>query len=161
MACRLDGAKPLSEPMPEYCLFDLWNKFQWNFSRNSNIFFQKNALENVVCVIASISSRPQWVKDVLPHSLIAEKLRFTIFSTQNKDVLPSEFLNTHYCDVIMSDMTTQITGVSIVYSTVCSGADERKRQSSASLAFARGNHQWLLNSNHKGPVTRKIYLMTS
>ena len=39
----------------------LRNKLQWNFSRNSNIFIQKNALENVVCVIASISSRHQWV----------------------------------------------------------------------------------------------------
>ena len=32
-------------------------------------------------------------------------------------------------------MASQITGVSIVYSTVCSGADQRKHQSSASLAF--------------------------
>ena len=43
----------------------LRNKLQWNFNRNSNIFFQKNALENVVCLIASISSRPQWVKGFL------------------------------------------------------------------------------------------------
>ena len=37
----------------------------------------------------------------------------------------------------------QITGVSIVCSTVCSGADHRKHQSSASLAFVRGIHRWL------------------
>ena len=41
----------------------------------------------------------------------------------------------HYCDVIMSAMTSQITGVSIVYSTVYSSAGQRKHQSSASLAF--------------------------
>ena len=35
-------------------------------------------------------------------------------------------------DVIMIAVTSQITGVSIVYSTVCSGADQRKHQSSAS-----------------------------
>ena len=38
--------------------------------------------------------------------------------------------------------SAKITGVSIVYSTVCSGADQRKNQSSASLAFVRGIHQW-------------------
>ena len=38
----------------------LRNKVQWNFSRNSNIFVEKNALESV-CVIASILSRRQWV----------------------------------------------------------------------------------------------------
>ena len=50
----------------------------------------------------------------------------------------------------------QITGVSIVYSTVCSDADQRKHQSSASLAFVRGIHRWPVNSPHKWPVTRKM-----
>ena len=36
-------------------------KFQWNFNRNSNIFIQENAFENVVCEMASILSRPQCV----------------------------------------------------------------------------------------------------
>ena len=35
----------------------------------------------------------------------------------------------------MSAMASQITGTSIVYSTVCSGKDQRKHQSSASLVF--------------------------
>ena len=60
MVCRLDGAKPLSEPMLEYC-WTLRNKLQWKFNRNSNIFIQENALENVVCEMASILSRPQCV----------------------------------------------------------------------------------------------------
>ena len=38
----------------------------------------------------------------------------------------------------MSAMASQMTGISIVHSTVCSGADQRKHQSSASLAFVRG-----------------------
>ena len=42
----------------------------------------------------------------------------------------------HYSDVVMSAMASQITSVSIVYSTVCSGAD-KKQQSSALLAFDR------------------------
>ena len=51
-------------------------------------------------------------------------------------------------------MTSQITGVWVVYSCVCSGADQIKHQSSASLAFVRGIHRWPLNSPNKGPVTR-------
>ena len=39
----------------------LRNKLQWNFNRNSNIFIQENALEHVVCEMASILSRPQCV----------------------------------------------------------------------------------------------------
>ena len=45
-----------------------------------------------------------------------------------------------YNDVIISSMASQITCVWIVYSTVCSDADQRKHQSSASLAFVRGIH---------------------
>ena len=63
----------------------------------------------------------------------------------------------HYSDVIMSAMASQITGVWMVCSTVCSGADQRKHQSSASLVFVRGIHRWPLNSPHKGPVTRKRF----
>ena len=40
----------------------LRNKLHWNFIPNSNIFIQQNALENVVCEMASILSRPQCVK---------------------------------------------------------------------------------------------------
>ena len=66
-------------------------------------------------------------------------------------------METYYSDVIMSAMASQITGVSIVYLTYCSGADQRKHQSSPSLAFVRGIHRWPVNSTHKGPVTRKLY----
>ena len=44
----------------------------------------------------------------------------------------------HNSDVIMGAMTYQITSLTIVYSTVYSGADQRKHQSSASLAFVWG-----------------------
>ena len=57
----------------------------------------------------------------------------------------------------MSAMVSQNTGVSIVYSTVCSNADQRKHQSSVSLAFVRGIHWWPVNFPHKGPVTRKMF----
>ena len=48
-------------------------------------------------------------------------------------------------------------GVSIVCSTVCSGADQRKHQSSAPLAFVRGP---LVVSPHKRPVTQKTFFFS-
>ena len=47
----------------------------------------------------------------------------------------------HYNDVIMGAMACQIASLVIVYSSVYSGADQRKYQSSASLAFVRGIHR--------------------
>ena len=63
----------------------------------------------------------------------------------------------HYNDVIMSVMASQITSLTIVYSAVHSGTDQRKQQSSASLAFVMGIHRWPMNSPHKGPVQRKMF----
>ena len=47
----------------------------------------------------------------------------------------------HYSDVVMSAMVSQITGVSIVCTPLCPGADQRQHQSSSSLAFVRGIHR--------------------
>ena len=57
----------------------------------------------------------------------------------------------------MSAMASIITGVSIVYSTVCSGADQRKHQKLRVTAFVKGIHRWPVNSPHKGPVTRNMF----
>ena len=62
----------------------------------------------------------------------------------------------HYNDVIMGAIASQITSLTIVYSTVYSDADKRKHQSPASLAFVRGIHRGPVNSPHKWPVTRKM-----
>ena len=63
----------------------------------------------------------------------------------------------HYLDVIMGAMASQITNLPIVYSKNYSGADQRKHQSSASLAFVRGILRRPVNSPHKWPVTRKMF----
>ena len=63
----------------------------------------------------------------------------------------------HYSDVIMGAMGSQITSRTIVYPPFIQGADQRKHQSFASLAFVWGIHRWPVNSPHKGPVTRKIF----
>ena len=55
----------------------------------------------------------------------------------------------HYNDVIMGAMTSHSTSLTFVYSTACSGADQRKHQSSASLDFVYSPHKW--------PVTRRMF----
>ena len=59
-------------------------------------------------------------------------------STHGSKRDPWSYANTHYNDVIMSPMASQITSLTIVYSTVYSDADQRKHQRPASLAFVWG-----------------------
>ena len=63
----------------------------------------------------------------------------------------------HYSNVIMGTIASQITNLTIVYSTVHLGADQRKYQSSTSLAFVRGIRRGPVNSPHKWPVSRKMF----
>ena len=57
----------------------------------------------------------------------------------------------------MGAIVSQITSLAIVYSSVYSGADQSKHQSSASLAFVWRIHRGPVNSPHKWPVTRKVF----
>ena len=66
-------------------------------------------------------------------------------------------LTFHYSDVIMSALASHITGLSRICWNICWGADQRRHQSSASLAFVRGIHRWPVDSPHKGPVTRQTF----
>ena len=66
-------------------------------------------------------------------------------------------LTQHYGDVIMGAVASQITSLTIVYSTDYSDADQRKHQSSASLAFVWGIHRGPVNSPHKWPVTGTMF----
>ena len=53
MACRL----LLSKPLLGCCNWNLRNKLQWNFIRNTKLFIHENASENIVCEMAAILSR--------------------------------------------------------------------------------------------------------
>ena len=57
----------------------------------------------------------------------------------------------------MTRMASQITSLAIVYSTVYSGADQSKHQSSASLAFVWEIHRGPVNFPHKWPVMRRMF----
>ena len=80
----------------------------------------------------------------------------TIYNRQQYGLSPSTYFWVTF-HITMSAMAPQVTSVSIVYSTVCSGAYQWKHQSSPSLAFVRGIHRWPVNSPHIGPVTRKLF----
>ena len=69
-------------------------------------------------------------------------------------------LTTHF--ITMSSqwaplMASEITCISSVCSTIRSGSHQRKHQSSASLAFVRGNHHWPVDSPYIGPIKRKMF----
>ena len=57
----------------------------------------------------------------------------------------------------MGVIASQITSITIVCSSVHSVVDQRKHQSSASLAIVRGIHRRPVTSPHKWPVTQKIF----
>ena len=101
------------------------------------------------------------------HGLSQSYSRTMITTVRTRNIRktwPSAILSTlaniddmHYNDVIMSTIASQISGVTIVYSTVSSGINQRKHQSSASLASCAGIHRRPVNSPHKCPVTRKMF----
>ena len=78
--------------------------------------------------------------------------RLVMFSTFQRALLPlllTQISLDHYGDVIMGAIASQITSLTIVFSTVYLDADQRKHQSSASLAFVRGIHRgrWIPRTN--------------
>ena len=82
---------------------------------------------------------------------------YRVQSTYNSSTVDVVYEHEHYSDVIMGMIASQITSLTIVYTTVYSGADQRKHQSSASLAFVQGIHRRPVNFPHKWPVTRKMF----
>ena len=90
--------------------------------------------------------RLDWMGCSVPKYLVRERKPFERLST-----------GVRYNDVTMSAMASQITSLIIVYSTVYSGADQRKHQSSASLAFVRGILRWPVNSPaHKASNAKNV-----
>ena len=88
-----------------------------------------------------------------PCSAISRSINIKICTTTATPFVGSI---SHYNDVIMGAIASQITSLTSVYLTIYSGADQRKHQSSASLAFVRGIHRGPVNFAHKCPVSRKM-----
>ena len=97
----------------------------------------------------------KWLQREWFHCFRGPWLKWTAILKSN---FTSSSYVTHYNDVIMSLIGSQIASLMIVYLTVYSGADQRKHISSVSLAFVRGIHWWPVNSLNKWPVMRKMFL---
>ena len=63
----------------------------------------------------------------------------------------------HYDEVIMDVMASQITRLTIVYSTVYSDADQRKHQSSAPLALIRVSKRGPRRLHHPNDQQRDAF----
>ena len=142
--------------MPSHYLNQCWNSVnlalknnrRWNFNRNSYIVIH----ENVVWQMVAIVSWPQCVKglSIIHPNFDTDVFECMKYNTKYHSTTLDYTDAKHYTDVIMGTMASQITSLTIVYSTVYSGAGQRKHQRSASLTFVRGIHRWPV---HKGPVT--------
>ena len=142
-----------------------WRRF---FSiKNINIYIDKSEEWHVLDLL-SIDQSNLWtlyftfqlnLSAICPNTLVTEW--WSRFVQHIRCWAPKKIGNGvwpiyHFSDVIMSALASQITGVSIIYSTVYSGTDQRKHQNSASLALVGGIHRWPVNSPHKGRVTQKM-----
>ena len=133
----------------------LWGRYFYPVKYYVSLCNGKDILVNL-CIVSSRISYVLWcscVKGARRHSAMPNN---TDFVNMEDDVSPLN-LPEHYNDVTMSKIASQIISLTIVYSTVYSGPDQTKHQSSASLAFVRGIHRGPVNSPHKWPVTRKMF----
>ena len=123
-------------------------------------------------ILGSLDPRTQvWEIQLIHHWLIkiiigCELQRLVEWNDSsafsNGSVKPISHTLVHYNDVIMITIGSQITSLTVVYSTVYSDADQRKHQSSASLAFVWGIHRDRWIPRTKGQLRRKCFhLMTS
>ena len=105
----------------------------------------------IIRIYPCFSAWLQWRRDNHIISLVANKWTWKVWvqSTGNKPQ--------HYDDVIMTMLASQITSLPVVCSIVYSDVNQRKHQSSASLAFVREIHRGPVNFPHKWPVTRKMF----
>ena len=116
----------------------LENNFVQSGKRETNIVNSNHNLSR--CLYPRNPHHLWWLNDVIQDD--------------RRDLAKS---SNHNNNVIMGAVPSQITSLTIVYSAVYWGTDQRKHQSSASLAFVRGIHQWPVNSPHIWPVTRKMF----
>ena len=180
MACRLFGAKPLFKPM---MISHQWDPKEQTSMKNIETD-QFSLIEFHFCNFTAILSitrvaithyRTEWLSlEEFSNALAWTNAIFRVLiQISPKFVLKAPIDSSqplasvimawrHYSDVIMGTMASQITSLTIVYSTVYSGTDHRKHQGSVSLTFVRGIHRWPVNSPHnRRPVTRKIFPTSS
>ena len=160
---RLFDTKPLPKSFTCYEQIGVKIVFKWKS------FFVKKVSEIIVCKMWAIFSsiRVFNVKPIISLFKCSnvvylvqqiQRSKTTIITTRFSRYQPvREDVIYHYCDVTMGAMASQITSLTVVYSTVYLDADQIKHQSSALLAFVQGTHRSPVNSPQKWPVTRKMF----
>ena len=123
-----------------------------SMKRNTHFKIRYQKSNRIVCNISCLRLNHTiiYMYRALPFNhctLVTEPVK----TNHKRDNIPPK----HYCDVIMGPMVPPITSPTIAHSTVHSDAHQRKHQSSASLAFVRGIHRWLVKLPNNWPVTRK------
>ena len=154
-----------------YCV---WHRIQTSYKGETHVISQEKFSDFLPFAYKIYTPIGQWRWKRCTHSIIAFRYRKMSGKHSAPDIYTSLYLKkvclrwqmvifvrqfsctTPYSNVVMSAMASQITGVSIVLATLCSGADQRKHQTSASLVFVR-EFTGDVNSPHKGPVTRKMF----
>ena len=145
LCCVIDGScQKRSTCIAKGTLPDLWIMFVFSFQIEGNSSWYS---WRKLCWKFYIFST-QYAVNVILWTWIDEKL--VCHPIPNKwnswsfySVLVLHGLICHYSDVIMN--------------AICSSADLREHQSSASLAFVRGIHWWPVASPHKGPMMGKLF----
>ena len=127
--------------------------------------------DDVIMDLYTRSSYQEQGQVITPHSILwhmitcpcfwyllyfIQHCNITSWTTRNKK-WNIKRIQCHYDDVIMTMLASQITSLTVVYSIVYSSVNQRKHQSSASLAFVRAIHRGPVNFPHKWPVTRKMF----
>ena len=162
MACGLVGAKPLLNQCWNIVNSKLRNKLQWNKKRNSYIFVQENAFENVVCEMAAILSQPQCVNPahvslaviqmplMIPCHVISCLIKGNmscslLFAEYEKNKLPHDFPSKEYVE--QAEKACHITAVNINISTQSSVDQQyditrKNKQSSRWLVYWMVRNSW-------------------
>ena len=137
------------------------------------IIYNTNAADKIAPIVHVVHTLSLWRRHVISSWLHAADADKYLITHKIETVIPwyrrwqpdetfqcSHTLfwhNNHYGDVIMGAIASQITSLTSVYAILYSDEDQRKDQSSESLASVRGIHRGPVNSPHKWPVRRKKF----
>ena len=112
------------------------------------------AIMTLITARVSIQQKLPIVSTHYPQSFNMCIITYGLIFPDNTDCIPtyneSAIMPIHYSDVTMGATASEMTHISTVCSTVCSGAHQRKHQISSSLAFVRRIHQSPVDSLTKG-----------
>ena len=118
----------------------------WPFCLSHNVFTSYYVLQGFAVDEFLRLYRPPCIRHTRPIVMVLNQLK--TWKGRKHDPVDTRVTHIpkwnqihHYNDVIMGTIASQTTSLTIVYSIVCSDADQRKHQSSASLAFVRGIHR--------------------